>query len=158
MNIYLGSYTNAQSHFKIKHKSCGHIFEITMINFRRGHRCPNCAFKSSSEPEKEILNIVRQYYPAADKMRFYPNKNNHRKFIEADICIEERKIVIEFDGLYWHSDARVDKYYHINKNKALEKLGYSTIHIFEDEWRYKKPEVLRELIGVLSCNSKDFRH
>ena len=48
------------------------------------------------------------------------------------------KMVIEFDCLYWHSDNQKDKNYHLNKTINCEKENIQLLHIFEDEWIYKK--------------------
>ena len=53
---------------------------------------------------------------------------------ELDIYIPEKKIAIEFNGTYWHSDIYRDKYYHQQKTIACAKQGIQLIHIFEYEW------------------------
>ena len=61
-------------------------------------------------------------------------------------------LLIEADGLYWHSVyAGKDKHYHNEKTKKCEKLGYQLVHIFEDEWLYKKDIVksrLKNMLGI----------
>ena len=57
---------------------------------------------------------------------------------EIDIYIPDNKLGIEFDGLYWHSDLFLDKNYHLNKTELCEKAGIQLLHIFENEWIYKK--------------------
>ncbi|MFW6219260.1 MAG: DUF7487 domain-containing protein [bacterium] len=67
---------------------------------------------------------------------------NYRKILsnskELDIYLPDHKIGIEFNGLYWHSDLFLDKLYHLNKLKECEEKGIKLIHIFEDEWNFKK--------------------
>lgn len=70
---------------------------------------------------------------------------------ELDIYIPSKKIAIEFNGLYWHSEKYIPKDYHLNKTLECEKLGIRLIHIFEDEWLYKKEIVksrLKNLLGL----------
>ena len=71
---------------------------------------------------------------------------------ELDIYIPEKKIAIEFDGLYWHSEEeKPDKNYHLNKTLSCEKQGIHLIHIFENEWLTKQEIVksrLKNLLGV----------
>jgi hypothetical protein len=69
---------------------------------------------------------------------------------EIDIYIPSLKIGIEVDGVYWHSSAVVDDNFHLEKTKQCEKSGVRLIHIFENEWIYKKEIVKQKLISILS--------
>lgn len=54
---------------------------------------------------------------------------------ELDIVIPDKKIAIEFNGTYWHSElASPNMYYHLMKTNMCNKAGYRLIHIFEYEW------------------------
>lgn len=68
---------------------------------------------------------------------------------EIDIFIPEKNIGIEFNGLFWHNDLRVDKKYHIDKTVAARNNGIRLIHIFEDEWDHARPIVESRLRGIL---------
>lgn len=73
----------------------------------------------------------------------------------ADIVVEANKIIIEYDGLYWHSELYKSKNYHVLKKLLAEQKGYRLIHIFSDEWIYKNDIVksrLRYLFGMNSVN------
>ena len=70
---------------------------------------------------------------------------------ELDIYIPEYNIAIEYNGLYWHSEAagKPDNY-HLNKTELCEEKGIRLIHIFEDEWRdqqQKCKDTIRHLLG-----------
>ena len=64
---------------------------------------------------------------------------------EIDIYSHEHKLGIEFDGLYWHSNIHKDKNYHSNKTDDCEKREIQLLHVFEDEWIYKK-EMVKSII------------
>jgi hypothetical protein len=64
---------------------------------------------------------------------------------EIDIYIPEHKLGIEFDGLYWHSNIYKDKKYHLNKTELCKKQEIQLLHIFEDEWIFKK-EIVKSII------------
>ena len=73
----------------------------------------------------------------------------------ADIVIETNKTIIEYDGVYWHSELYKDEKYHLRKKLLAEEKGYRLIHIFSDEWIYKNDIVksrLRYLFGLNSIN------
>lgn len=68
-----------------------------------------------------------------------PNKIQSDRTIlegkELDIYIPDKKLAIEFDGLFWHSESQgIDKDYHMNKTLRCNEKGIRLIHIFENEW------------------------
>jgi hypothetical protein len=73
---------------------------------------------------------------------------------EIDIFVPEKKIGIEFNGLFWHNDTRVDKKYHFEKLCAAQKQGIKLIHIFEDEWEHKKEIVKQKLTYALGMSNE----
>ena len=64
---------------------------------------------------------------------------------EIDVFLPEHNLGIEFNGLYWHSELFKDKNYHLNKTNECEKRGIKLLHIFDDEWIYKK-EIVKSII------------
>lgn len=69
--------------------------------------------------------------------------------LELDIYLPELSIAFEFNGLYWHSDAHKAKLYHLSKTEECEALGIRLIHVFEHEWRFKKPIVHSRIQNLL---------
>jgi hypothetical protein len=62
-------------------------------------------------------------------------------------------IGFEFNGLYWHSEDKKERGYHLEKTLYFEKRGIRIIHIWEDDWTYKKyimMSQIRNWIGVLN--------
>lgn len=94
--------------------------------------CPVCYPKYRSKPEIEIEDFI--------KYLGFKTLNSRRDIIppyEIDIFVPEKKLAIEFNGLYWHSEKNGgrDRFYHLNKTLFAEEKGMKLIHIFEDEWR-----------------------
>lgn len=87
------------------------------------------------------------------------NPTRNRKFQDTnfipDIVLEKEKIVIECDGLYWHSDARMSSNsYHSKKRKAYTAAGYRSLFFREDELN-KKPNLCKSIIeNCLKSNKK----
>jgi len=73
---------------------------------------------------------------------------------EIDIYIPEYKLGIEFDGLYWHSNLYVDNNYHLNKTKLCEDKNIQLLHVFEDEWIFKKNIVISIINSNLNINKE----
>jgi len=59
--------------------------------------------------------------------------------MELDIYIPKLNIAIEFNGVYWHSEVFKNKDYHINKTKICKSSGIELLHIWEDDWKNKRP-------------------
>jgi hypothetical protein len=95
---------------------------------------------------------LRQYIK-----QLLPNENivfNDRKILnglELDIYIPNKKIAIEFDGIYYHSElsGNKNKNYHLNKTKICLEKNIQLIHILEDEWINKQSIVKFRLENVL---------
>ena len=115
-----------------------------------GNGCQKCAFEMfESSGELEIKNFISEVGLKAE--------TNKRSFIypyELDIYIPEKKIAIEYDGLYWHNELNKDSKYHLNKTELCEKQGIMLIHIFEDEWLYKQNIVKSRLKSILGLTDE----
>ena len=73
----------------------------------------------------------------------------------ADFRIED--LLIETDGLYWHSDAaKLDKDYHIDKKIAYTNAGYTSLFFREDEIRDKAKIVKSILLHKLNKSIRVF--
>jgi len=129
----LSEYVSSNKKIEVRCNECGRTFTIEANSFLRGHGCPyhNC---NSSLKEKEICNFIRT-------LGFEDAYNNDRKILEGkelDIYIPSLKIAFEFDGVFWHNENNREKDYHLWKTTECEKSGVRLIHVFEDEWIYKK--------------------
>lgn len=104
--------------------------------------CPTCNKSSISQPEKELASWIGKYFSI--------NCNNRQIIApqELDIFIPDKNIAIEFDGLYYHSSK--PSRYHLEKTLKCEEKQINLIHIFEDEWYFKKRQVkslIRDIVG-----------
>lgn len=94
--------------------------------------------------EKEISNFIKSL-----GINIIVNDRNLIQPLELDIVIPEKNIVIEYNGIYWHSEKYINKNYHLNKTELCNNIGYRLVHIFEDEWLYKKEIVKSRLKNML---------
>lgn len=104
--------------------------------------------KSSSKGEREISNWLNSL--------FIEHKQNDRTIIkpkELDIVIPEKKLAIEYNGLYWHSN---DPKAHKEKMELANLAGYELIQIFEDEWLFKHEIVKSIITNRLGLSQKIF--
>lgn len=128
------------------------------VNWKSSHVTPKCSncFRPQyiSKWEQEVKEYIESELgiEIQKNVRFYEESTLY----EADILIEEYKLIIECDGVYWHSETNGgrDKNYHINKNKFFNKNGYSVIHILDYEWTYKQDIVKSRLMSKLNKINK----
>ncbi len=149
------SFNESTDEFSIKCNDCNIEYIIERALFRtRGYRndkiCLNCnpLHKQYSNPEKEISEFIKS-------MGVNNVIENDRKILggkELDIFIPSHNLAIEHDGLYWHNEIYVNNDYHSNKSKICESKGIKLIHIFGDEWLYKKDIVKSRLRNMLGLN------
>lgn len=99
--------------------------------------------KGFSKGEKEVLDFVKSIY----KGDIIENDRNVVKPKELDIYIPEKNFAIEYDGLYWHSEASgCSSNYHIEKTNKCNELGIRLLNVYENEWRNKK-EIVKSMIA-----------
>jgi hypothetical protein len=104
-----------------------------------------------SKGEKEIVEYIKSLVPdcvVIEKDRLILSGK------ELDIVLPEYNIAIEYNGLYWHSESKLqDKKYHLNKSKKASSAGYTLIHIFDYQW-HQKQDIVKSIISTkLNCNT-----
>jgi very-short-patch-repair endonuclease len=105
---------------------------------------------ATSKGHGDLFDFVRSIDHTAIK--------NDRSLIsphELDILVPSRKVAIEFDGIYWHSElAGKSKNYHLDKTLACESKGFQLVHVWENEWELKRPIVLSRIKSILGVNDR----
>ena len=92
--------------------------------------------QTNIETKTEVFNFIKQYFLSVSS----------NESINSDIYIPEKKIAIEYDGVYWHSERmKPDRKYHLNKTNLCEEQGVQLLHIFESEW-LNKPDIVKSVI------------
>jgi hypothetical protein len=139
-------FSTEENKFQIQH-ICGNIFEFQPQNGSMP-RCDKCfpIEHSSSIAEKELYQWLTTILPENEIIQnnfFTLNKN--RK--EIDIYLPNKKIGIEIDGIYWHSElsGKKARSYHINKTKFFKNFDINVLHIWDIEWNNKK-EIIQSII------------
>ena len=93
-----------------------------------------------SYSEKELVNFIKNL-----DIEIIENDRNIISPKELDIYIPSKKLAIEFDGLYYHSELFVNKNYHLDKTNMCNEKGIDLIHVFEDDWVEHK-EIVKSMI------------
>jgi len=122
----------------------GHKWGIIWNSWQHGSRCGKC-FDIKSRSELDLLTFIK-------KLGFTCIENDRQLIApyELDVVIPEKKLAVEYCGLYWHSElAGRDKHYHNRKLDLCASKGYRLITVFEDEFIYKRPVVESRLKSIL---------
>ena len=131
--------------YKWKCVKCGKVFQCNYADGRIP-RCYTCYPKLHALEENKLFYFISSLGVTIDRNR------RNLKGKELDVYIPEKKIAIEYDGIYWHGEtvSGKDSTYHLNKTIECEKKGIKLIHIFEDEWLNKKEIVKSRLKHILN--------
>jgi hypothetical protein len=162
---------NLKNKFKLNIINVDFDNDIITIKCKKCNKNYNISYQQLidrySRKNLEICTIcypIGHYYKSNDEINVYNFiKENYkgkiitssRKIIipyELDIYLPNLNLAFEFNGLYWHSDLIKEKNYHLNKTELCEKKGIQLIHIFEDDWNYKKDIIKSIILEKLNKN------
>lgn len=125
----------------------GHEWETQVRVRTMGRNCPSCTSLTSTA-EDELAKFIEQL-----GLNIIRNSRTLIRPLELDIYTPEKKIAVEYNGLYWHSDAvGKSETYHYNKWKACSEQGIQLIQIWEDDWNTKSELIKRMLAHKLGKN------
>ncbi len=100
---------------------------------------------SISQQEIELYEFIKSIYPTA--IQTYKIKKH------LDVYIPELKLGFEFNGVYWHSEAKKDKEYHKIKVNHFYDHDIRYIQIWEDDWKYRNTVVKNFIRNLLQQNT-----
>jgi len=141
----------------VKYKfKCNRCSSIDLHTLTDGHRplCKRCdkdiIFKKQNEVYLFLKELMKDdVIVVGDRTLLYPQ--------EIDLYIPTKKLAIEFNGLYWHSELSggKNKTYHLIKTKKCLGKEVECIHIFENEWNDKK-EIVKSILKnkLIGCDNK----
>ena len=115
--------------------------------------CPQCMKWGTSVKEKELYKYVCSIYDGTvieNDRKLLGNKK------EIDIYLPDTNLAIEFNGLYWHSEERIDdKNYHKEKYELCKDKGVQLLTIWEDDWDLRQDVVKHMIAHKLGVSSHD---
>lgn len=126
----------------------GHEWETLISSRKNGSKCPSCS-TTTSIAEQDIINHIKTIISS-------PIITNDRTILhgkELDIYLPHEKIAIEFNGIYWHSEAAgKTKNYHYDKWKTCKDKNIQLIQIWEDDYNHN-PELIKKMLSHKIKNS-----
>jgi len=132
----------------------GHQFQIKYDNYhkRKKYNIDLCTIcypigDHKSIKEREVIDFIKSLY----------NKEiieSYRDNVEIDIYLPDLKLGFEFNGLFWHSNLYKEESYHIDKTNHFKEIGIRIIHIWEDDWVYRRKVVESQIRNWIGCNDR----
>ncbi len=133
---------------------CNHQFTIHYDSLMRRienkyEYCTICNPVNSgqSQEEKKVIDWL-------NSLNIEIKERDKSVGIELDIFIPSKNIGIEFNGLYWHSELYKNNNYHLNKTNICQNKNIRLIHIWEDDWLYKKDIVKSMILNSMGMSTE----
>ena len=113
--------------------------DVTIGNWAKEYGISNILYSAgTSKPEQELRDFISNYIPCKKDRSAVPG-------YELDLFIPEKRIAFEYNGLYWHTEDKVGRLYHLHKQRAAEKCGIKLFHIFSNELD-EKADVVKSIV------------
>jgi hypothetical protein len=109
-----------------------HEWQATVANRTYSESgCPYCNLRPRSIQEIDMVFELKEFFDIdLDDRKLVEGG----KVFDCDIIIRQERLIVEFDGSYWHSGARMYKR-DLDKTKALQKAGWKVIRVREEPLR-----------------------
>ncbi len=131
-----------------------HNFEIHIDNYhgRKSKDIELCTIcnpigSQKSFKEKDLLEFIQNNYQGEII-------SSYRDGLEIDIYLPELNLGFEFNGLYWHSNKFKEKNYHLHKTNYFKDNGIRIIHIWEDDWVFRRKIVESQILNLIIKSSE----
>lgn len=94
--------------------------------------CPSCRRRSSRE-EAAVLAAVRELFPDTDEALLPRTDGLRTRAWQVDACSHEARLIVEYDGSYWHSTATNPRAEASDRAKSadLRSQGWTVVRVRE---------------------------
>lgn len=93
--VFLDTYVNNYTKLKVKHKTCGNVYEVTPTHFLIGTRCPYCNISKGELILNKLLDTLNINYETQKTFKDLKDKT----YLSYDFYIPSQSILIEYQGL-----------------------------------------------------------
>ena len=152
-------YVTARTPVMITCLVCSRDFPQTPDNHLKGQGCPTCYNKT----EKKVYDDLINHYPGLTfqfKANWCKNPETDRYF-PFDVCIEEKSMIIELDGIghfedvkNWKSSFEERHERDIFKQTKANENGFRVIRLMQEDVWSDKYDWLTELLGNIEDDTK----
>jgi hypothetical protein len=135
-------------------RKCGHKFEA-YLSCGRQPICRKCfpISNGKSFEEKEVADFITKELGFEVEMNIRCLLSSKK---EIDIFIKSKKVGIEYNGLFWHSEKYKEKTHLLEKTNECKCSSIRLIHVFSDEWLDPtKKKIVKSVISHALGNTKN---
>lgn len=117
----ISNYKNNYSKVELRHKKCGNIWKVRMVDFVRGSRCPYCG---SSNGEKLIKTYLEENHIPFEQQKKFPTCKYYKE-LPFDFYIDN-KVLVEYQGQqhYEYTSYFYPKYSDYEKARLRDRIKY----------------------------------
>lgn len=138
--------------------------KIMKENWQNGVLVPNKHSINESKQEKEFIKLLENKGYVVSNNTFRYSKNGKNKYLFPDGIIESEKIVLEYNGSFWHADPKRYKENDIihhnkcakdiweedyKKRIIYEENGYKVFVIWSDDFLNDKEKCVEDLVTFI---------
>lgn len=143
----LNEYINSIPGFR--EKSCKKARDICQQKIESGEINPFCS-KEENRCKLELENQLKVKFDKYIKIKNPETDSNFGSFHPYDFGLKTKKLLIEYDGEYWHSlpnNIKRDEYW----TKVAIDLGYTLIRINSKDWKdaLKKEKIIENIRNLI---------
>lgn len=153
----LEQYEDRMKDYPFKCTKCSTVFNDSLRDGKIP-RCPTCYptdYAARNPREDEVASYIKSIAPTT---KIILNDRVVLQGKELDIYLPQYKVAIEYNELWWHSEAMGrGKHYHLSKSKLCEAQGIRLLHIFEDEWIHKQDVVQSIIAAAMGVYQKQYQ-
>ena len=111
--------------------SCAWEWMTAVYSRTKGTGCPKCCLQQTSKIEGELFRHLSEEFGDAEQGVRVGRWS-------VDVLIPKQKVVVEYDGTYWHQDR---EQHDTRKTLDLLKLGYRVVRIREQSNQHTLPSL-----------------
>ena len=119
------------------------VCEHTTADALRNHDICIRPVGNVSSFELDVRRFIEEIYSG----QLETNTRSIVSGYDFDMVLIEHSLIIECNGVYWHSEKFKDRKYHQKKTIAAHDNNYDIIHVWEDDWNDPiKQEIIKNKI------------
>lgn len=139
-------------HYVKYHISCNACGKEFNWSFDSTPVCRNCyPLTSISKQQGELRDFLIEC-----GIEFIEGSRSIISPLEIDFYLPKQKLGLELNGNYFHSEigGGKDSNYHLVKSQLCHEKGIKLLHIFEDEWMFKRNIVTSRISNTIGATNK----
>lgn len=119
------------------------VCEYTIADALRTHDIPIRPVNNISSFELDVRRFIEEIYNG----QLETNTRSLISGYDFDMVLMDHSLIIECNGIYWHSEKFKDRKYHQKKTIAAHDNNFDIIHVWEDDWNDPiKQEIIKSKI------------